>query len=420
MTNKHYKIYLIPGLFGFGDLGGLSYFQHVQPTMEKMLKERGVNCKVYVVKTVPTGSIRRRSIQLRNEILADFENDGAGPIFLVGHSTGGLDARLLVTPGVCLDDCPMELRLAEWVRAVITLNCPHRGTPIASFFTTLYGKRMLYLLSLIAVAVVGGKPGHLVASALTMVSRFDEFLGWDMLSLDAVTERILKGFNPETQKIIRDFLQGITKDQGAVLQLTPEAMDLFNAAVTDHPDVEYLSYATAAPTPGISPLLRCLTSPGSAAYYFIYRFMYALVGRNSSSYPLPEPDDEMKKIFRRGLGYVPQYKASDGVVPTLSMPWGKLVMAQPADHLDVVGHFDPGIEFRKRHFDWLPSGSNFKVPAFESLWGSIADNIANLALEGQYSRVDVPIDLLSVGQSRQPVPQLGVQDENITSSSITD
>ena len=66
---------------------------------------------------------------------------------LIGHSSGGLDARLMVTPGVTLPTAIDVERLAQRVRTVVTVSTPHYGTPVASFLAGLRGQKLLELLS---------------------------------------------------------------------------------------------------------------------------------------------------------------------------------------------------------------------------------------------------------------------------------
>jgi hypothetical protein len=63
--------------------------------------------------------------------------------------------------------------------------------------------------------------------------------------------------------------------------------------------------------------------------------------------------------------------ANDGIVPTLSMLWGKLLFAAEADHLDVLGHFPDDVR-PARHVDWLMSGSQFTRRRFDELMDAIA------------------------------------------------
>jgi hypothetical protein len=67
------------------------------------------------------------------------------------------------------------------------------------------------------------------------------------------------------------------------------------------------------------------------------------------------------------LSVGPTESDNDGIVPTLSQPWGELIAAVEADHLDIIGHFDaPRSE--PPHVDWLCSCSAFDRSRFERVW----------------------------------------------------
>ncbi|MFI5364223.1 MAG: hypothetical protein ACHQ4J_01240 [Candidatus Binatia bacterium] len=53
MRDTHY-IYLVPGFFGFANLGGLKYFAHVREFLMECSAAWGLKVKVVVVKTPPT------------------------------------------------------------------------------------------------------------------------------------------------------------------------------------------------------------------------------------------------------------------------------------------------------------------------------------------------------------------------------
>ena len=61
-------------------------------------------------------------------------------------------------------------QLAARVRTVVTVSTPHHGTPIASFFTTLQGQKLMQLLSLSTIYVLNF--GHLPLAALLWMGSF--------------------------------------------------------------------------------------------------------------------------------------------------------------------------------------------------------------------------------------------------------
>jgi triacylglycerol esterase/lipase EstA (alpha/beta hydrolase family) len=150
-------VFLIPGFLGIETLGDVTYFVHAQEALTRQLLALGVDARVHAVGTYATASMRKRTLRLCATIAEVAGGDDA-PIHLVGHSTGGLDARLLCVPGVRLGDAQLgDAQLgdttdveavASRVRSIVTLAAPHRGTPLATFFTTRLGAELLRLLSL--------------------------------------------------------------------------------------------------------------------------------------------------------------------------------------------------------------------------------------------------------------------------------
>src|SRR4051812_35475663 len=103
-----HRIYFDPGMFGFGRLASYDYFAHIERAIGDRLRAEGCSVATYVVDVPPTASVRRRAGKLAELVArtANDENDddggGNGPIHLVGHSTGGLDARLVASPSAQL------------------------------------------------------------------------------------------------------------------------------------------------------------------------------------------------------------------------------------------------------------------------------------------------------------------------------
>ena len=377
-----HQVYLIPGFFGFTRLAGVDYFGHVQRALEARFADAGVPVEVVVVPTPPTASIRRRARTLAERIRArhPLALHGADPrrnaIHLVGHSTGGLDARLLTSPTVHLDLGEDDLAWRAHIRTVVALNSPHHGTPLAGFFTTVSGARLLYALSLLTVTTLslGGPPLTAATGLLATLGGVDDLLGVDVKLLDRASDAMLRVVDVDARDDVRAWLERIRHDQGALLQLTPEAMDLFTAAAEDAPDVRYGCVASASPEPRSGGLLSAMRSPALALMQTIYATIFGITASAHPHYlyPLPEPEDARRLLQRTGLR--PDETANDGIVPTQSMLWGELIWAGLADHLDVVGHFRDEVSgsARGRHTDWLTSGSGFRRRDFAELMDALA------------------------------------------------
>lgn len=368
MSSTTHHIVLIPGMFGFSRLAGYEYFIHIARALGERIRTAGERCELVVVSAPPTGSIRRRTRVLIDTI-EEHCSKGDGPIHLIGHSTGGLDARLLTSPSVTLD-VPSWI---ERVRAVVTLNTPHQGTPVAYFFSTLSGTRLLYALSLFTFATLRfGRPSLTVFSSwVTFMGRLDDVLGVHVKLLDRSVKLVLRFIEEKGQVEVGEWLDGIRRDQGGVIQLTPESMDIFNAAVKNSSAVRYGSIASWGPSPGPVRFLSSVRSPMSALSATLYSTLYMIASRASKTYPYPSPEAAAREKIERALGRELGADVNDGVVPTASMVWGELLWAGAADHLDTLGHFhgEPG----STHTDWVTSGAGFREDDFGRAMDAVSD-----------------------------------------------
>ncbi|HHH30814.1 MAG TPA: hypothetical protein ENK57_21060, partial [Polyangiaceae bacterium] len=180
------RIYLAPGMFGFARLAAYDYFGHFERALDRRFRARGRRVEVRVVEVHPTASIRRRAAKLA-QMLAHTANTDDGPIHIIGHSTGGLDARLVASPTVHLDDeTNRQLGWVPRLRSITTLNTPHYGTPLASFFATAKGQQLLYaVMALTVTALKLGAPPLATASALVAaLGRTGESLGVELTLID--------------------------------------------------------------------------------------------------------------------------------------------------------------------------------------------------------------------------------------------
>ena len=368
MSRPRHHIVLVPGLFGFARLGGFDYFTHVEEALASRFLERGADCEFVLVSSPPTGSIVHRTQVLMDAIQQSCLDD-AGAIHLVGHSTGGLDVRLLASPTTWPS-------LPEWfdrVRTVTSISTPHYGTPLAYFFTTMAGTRLLEALSLLTYLTLeaGGPPLTALTPVIASLSRLDEALGIESKVLEKTIDLLLSFLGDEGQAEVREWFDGIRSDQGAIIQLTPESMDIFNAGVENNPNLRYGSVVTRMPPPGPVRLLKNLRSPINALSAAVFSTLYVAAGRTSKVYPPPGPAPEVREYLEQKLGRNLDNTLNDGLVPTASMIWGDVLWAGTADHLDVLGHFHGDRD--SSHTDWLVSGAGFREDDFEEVMDAVAE-----------------------------------------------
>jgi len=119
-----HKVILVPGFLGFTHLGAVQYFHRVGEVLSECLSRRNGNSEVIYAETLPAGSIRRRSEALFRTIV----RHGGGKaenISIIGHSTGGLDARMVATPSVHFQDTERDEEIVKRIRHVVTISTPH-------------------------------------------------------------------------------------------------------------------------------------------------------------------------------------------------------------------------------------------------------------------------------------------------------
>lgn len=368
------QVYLVPGFFGFRELGSFNYFHRVAEVLGGALRARGVDAEIVEVDTLPTGSIRRRAGRLLETVR---ERGGLGQdnLHFVGHSTGGLDIRMLLTPGVRLLPTEEDLDVAARTRSAVTLSTPHHGTPLAGFFTSMNGRNLLYLLALLAGTAPGRYSLYLGSRLLSTAADLDRWIGQETNILDDVAENVLKKLSPDPDDPLWSFVREVSRDQGAMVQLTPESMDLFQAAVPDPENVRCVSFVSASPPPGFRSLLLQPRNIYQPATHVLYAASYLITSRAPANYPYPEPAPADRAAMEERMPFPLDARTNDGIVPALSQLWGILGGVAVGDHLDVVGQFQQE-DRGKTYSAWLCSGSGFDEEGFRRLWGRIARVIA--------------------------------------------
>lgn len=378
MSRVPHRVYFIPGMFGFGRLAGYDYFNHVRVGLERRFRDAGQDVLFEDIPAPPTSSMRYRSRIVATTIERTAGSEG--PIHLVGHSTGGLDLRLVLSPTVRLGLDPSLLEWRSRVQSAVSINAPHYGTPVAGFFATVSGTRLLYALSLITVISLSvGEPSLAIFSrVLAGLGGIDSIFGGDMRLFSRITDNVLRFVDKDARSEIGDFLSKVRVDQGGIIQLMPEAVDLFNAATEADPGVRFGCVASAAPPPRSMRFAKRIRSPYAAFTAAFYSTLYQFASKVPDVYPYARPNERELSLLRTGIDHEIGDSANDGIVPTLSMLHGTLIWAGEADHLDVLGHFaddhadDSPNADPSPHRDWITSGARFSRKRFNALLDAVA------------------------------------------------
>jgi triacylglycerol lipase len=113
-----YPIVFAHGFFGFDHFAGVDYVDYFFHVQEALAMSGETN--VYFTVVDPFNTSEVRGAQLSDQIAHILDSTGYQQVVLVGHSQGGLDARVVA------HDHP------EWVAAVYTIATPHGGTDVSN------------------------------------------------------------------------------------------------------------------------------------------------------------------------------------------------------------------------------------------------------------------------------------------------
>jgi pimeloyl-ACP methyl ester carboxylesterase len=365
---RHHVV-LIPGFFAFAGLGDLRYWTGVDVELAAAFAAFDLEFDITEIESLPTASIRYRASKVVEAIAAVAARDD-GPIHLVGHSTGGIDARVAVTPNAAL---ATKTKIDyERVASIVTIATPHRGTPLASLFGSFMGQPILRALASSAIFGIerGGVPLAQLLRLGSLITRIDDLFGLERTLADQLFEQLLHNFDAKRRQALIGFLDNVSKDRALVVQLNPDSMDLFHATTADPDGIVYGSVITRARRPSFPEALVHAYDPYAQGLHLLYCALWTLTARFHERY-MPSLSEAQSRALIAGYGELPELSDNDGMAPTLSQVWGEVVHVTEADHLDVMGQYGDlgrsGI-----HADWLPSGSGFDRARFTALWQAVA------------------------------------------------
>jgi hypothetical protein len=221
---------------------------------------------------------------------------------------------------------------------------------------------------------IGRKAIILGAQAAGLVARLQARLTRKRSALAYWAQNVLKDLSIDPGQPLFEYFKDMASDQAAVIQLTPEAMHLFNAAVTEAPDARYGCIVTAVEPTSWGAAFRQLLHPYRAGTQLLFKALLTITSRKHGLYPYAPLTSSEHDSLQEALGFPVDDRTNDGIAPTLSQVHGTILHATRGDHLDVTGQFaGAGGE---AYADWMNSGSHFDEQRFEAAWRAVARHIS--------------------------------------------
>jgi triacylglycerol lipase len=351
-----HHVVLIPGFFGFVNLGDLTYFKHVRAHINSWAQAHRIDVVIHRPPTPPTASLAVRARVLYDLIQDEVPADD-GPIHLIGHSAGGLDARWLTSPVTVLEGVDDLPSVAERVTSVVCVSTPHRGTPLATLFDTVMGGPLLRLLSIISTLTLRG--GEIPLSLATRLIR--AFKSEGVSEIGNVDDTLYDNVDDSLREGLKAFVRDISVDQRLVGELSTGRSIERDLRLRDRDGIRYASVATVGQRPGLRTTVRQGVRPDHHASHAVYTTAWSVGATSELVPPLGAVDHSGVDI---------ESVDNDGIVPTASQLRGHVIATLRGDHLDVLGHYTDR-DANPRRYDWLRSGSQCNDDTFSETWNRI-------------------------------------------------
>ncbi|MBI2840472.1 MAG: hypothetical protein HYX75_19305 [Acidobacteria bacterium] len=373
-TRTESLVVLVPGFLIISQIGPVKYFHHLQSALVPRLRRRGIKTRVFVASPNPTGGLQARAGTLLDQVAVELDRAPVSMVHFVGHSTGGLDLRFALDPRFRLRErrVPPTYRSAARDRirtmlgARITIATPHRGTPFAVPWMWIGAGALERRLPFIARQVL--KLVRLGVKPDSDAKRWLSKLGLKERSLEVLGDQLgLHSAPVANARRAVEFVLSIIEDRDAIGDLRPADLrrhirgdDRLGA---DGPHCS--SILTFAPPPRTGSTLTAADQRSMTVQHLAYAALWSLTAYAPCVRDFPcIPPKTWGQLAPAGAP-PPDDKTNDGIVPTLSQPWGDVAGIFRADHMDVLGLTE-----------WLRSNAGFSATNLSRVCGLVADRIA--------------------------------------------
>jgi triacylglycerol lipase len=152
-----YPIVLAHGFFGFEDFAGAGFVDYYWGVRDDLASIG--ETEVFTPAVDPFNDSTTRGLQLLEAVEAVIEETGAERVNIIGHSQGGLDARVVA-----------HLR-PDLVASVTTVATPHNGSPIADYALLIPGGQVIDVL----VQLFGGPLWGAIDGDTSLIASMEQF-----------------------------------------------------------------------------------------------------------------------------------------------------------------------------------------------------------------------------------------------------
>ena len=386
LKRRHHLI-LVPGFAGFDILGPLNYYRGVNDVVSK---HNSPPLCFHCFESFPTASVATRATGLMLWLAKQIEHGiirKKDRIHFVGHSTGGLDIRWLISElyapnkELILPDIPvLRPNILEKIKSVQCVSTPHRGTNIALWVERLGALPKIMLRTVFLALHHGGPPfwsvlgrslntlfpkreDPNVLQAIVDILHSINVVEGDFKKAQArgVLYALLRWLNEMATDFaaIKDLLPHDDKNQEPQQKQSPAQRIDLDKELLGWSKIRHRSIVTAA-------------KPDDSKCFDLYSLLHLLL--NQCLPPILEGQYKLPKLLEPEEMHSIDSKDNDGIVNSVSMVWPgrESSFFVEADHGDIIGHFGQHSKDSKdKCYNLLPSASGFDHERFYRVWQDI-------------------------------------------------